>query len=1687
MDNTGNPFNQHSQAHSKSEGAIQSWLQEQLAALLGVDPIEIDLDRPFNEYGLASVDAVGLSGELAEMIERPLSPTIIYDYPTIALLARHLAAYDATTAQDHTEADDHAAQSEEEAIAIIGMACRFPGQATTPEAFWQLLSQGRQATTEIPSQRWESEAYYDPSPDVPGKMYTRYGCFLDAIEGFDAHFFGISPREALRMDPQQRLLIEVAWEAIENAGLAMPSLAGSSTGVFIGMMNNYEYSQLQMQQDDDEAYQDDPHFGTGSASSVASGRLAYLFDWQGPTMTVDTACSSSLVSLHLACQSLRKRECTLALVGGVNAILRPETMVNACKMGMLSIDGHCKTFDADADGFVLGEGCGAVILKPLAQARADNNPVLAVIRGSAVNQDGRSNGMTAPNKLAQEAVIRQALARAGVNPWDVSYVEAHGSGTALGDPIEIAALETVFSKGRSAQQPLMVGAVKTNVGHLVGAAGMAGLIKTVLALQHKAIPPHLNLQHINPHVARVQEFTTIPTELRPWSTEQPTRLAGVSSFGWSGTNAHVVLEEALGVEEAHAPATTVPAHLVVLSAHTETALNKATDNFVAYMQQHPDVSLADLASTLQTSRSPLQHKRMLVCHDREEAITALNERTEKRVFTGISPHTRPIAFLLPGVGEQSIDLALELYQLEATFRETVDTCCALLKEQANLDLRETIFSAQAPKSPASTNGKTTTFPQKEGVDLRRLLDRAPRTISASFERLKQTVMAQPAAFVIEYALARLLEQWGIRPAAMLGYSLGEYVAACLAGVFSLEDALMLVAQRAKMIQSLPAGAMVAVFLSEQEVQPYLMSPICLAAVNAPATCVLAGPIPEIERLEARLTSKEIAHRRLETTHAFHSTMLDPLRERLTRLIEGIALHAPAIPYISNVTGTWITAEQATDPAYWARHMCQTVRFTQGAGVLLQDTNALFLEVGPGQSLSSFVRQHALCARERAGLIFSTLPTAFERQSEYTYLLTTLGKMWLAGAKVAWSGLGAGKQRQHISLPNYPFEHQRYWIDGPHKPRQRAIAKTRGKRPIPEWFSLPTWKQAVLAPSQHLAPTNETCWLLLLDTWTLGEQIVEHFTREQQTVVTVVPGTAFNKYNDAQYAIRPGKRADYETLFRELQAVGTLPQHIVHLWTVMPEEDTVTRDLSEIMELGFYSLFALTQALGDLDLPACQITIISTGMQNVAGNELVCPEKALLIGPCRVIPQEYAMLTCNSIDVALPAHGTSQEAALMRQLLAELTSEPRDSVVALRGNRRWVQNLEPAVLDDQTSTPWRAGGVYLITGGLGGIGLAIAEHLARNVQARLVLIGRSACPPRHMWEQIVAEAGETASSPVRVIRAIQEMESHGSQVLVLRADVTDEEQMRAVIAQTQATFGALNGVVHAAGVPGMGLLQLKKREQAAQVLAPKVLGTRVLQRVLADQSLDFLVLCSSITSITGGGPGQVDYAAASAFLDAYAQRNANEQGMTIAIDWGEWQWNAWETGLAGYDAQTQSFLREHRRRFGISFEEGMEALSRILAARLPHVVVSPQDIQELIALSQSYTAASIRQKEAQRIEIHARPELATSYIAPRNEAERKMAALWGEQLGIEQVGINDNFFELGGNSLIGMDLIRQIRKMFAITDLPPYMLYEAPTVRLIAQHLAQTHIVDSAEEKTRERSEKRRDRRKQRSQEIRKVS
>ena len=883
-----------------------------------------------------------------------------------------------------------------EPIAIIGMGCRFPGGANNPESFWQILEQGVDAIREVPSDRWNVDEYYDPNPDTPGKTHTREGGFLDiGLDLFDAEFFRLAPREVVNMDPQQRLLLEVSWEALEQAGQASNKLIGSKTGVFVGITTS-DYAQRSMLAQTSEI---DIYTATGNSLNVAAGRLSYNLGLVGPSMAIDTACSSSLVAVHQACQSLRAGECSMALAGGVNAILSPQVAIAIAKLRALAANGRCKTFDDAADGYGRAEGCGIVVLKRLSDAIADGDNILAMIRGSAVNQDGRSSGLTVPSGLAQQSVIRTALANAKVEPEEISYVETHGTGTPLGDPIELKALATVLGQGHS-EHPLMVGSVKTNIGHLEAAAGIASLIKMVLAMQHKAIPPHLHLKKLNPHIANEQLPLVIPTELTPWQTvdSEPQspyqkRLAGISSFAFSGTNSHLVLEEA-PVQPSQPPEVERPIHLLTLSAKSETALAALAGRFERYLETHPSVSLADVCFSVNTGRSHFDRRLALVVKSSAQAreeLAAIATRKASTEESEISPNnSKPkVAFLFTGQGSQYIGMGRHLYETQPTFRQTLDRCNELLHPYLNQSLLSILYPEPGTSSP-----------------------------------LNETAYTQPALFALEYALAKLWQSWGIEPTAVMGHSVGEYVAACIAGVFSLEDGIKLIAQRASLMQSLPSnGQMVAVFASEAQVRaviaPYIES-VSIAAINGTKSIVISGQQDAVQTIVKHLADKEIEYRLLEVSHAFHSPLMEPILDKFEQIAQEIKYSTPQLPLISNVTGKQVVGQEIASASYWRHHLREAVRFSESVQTLHEQGYQLFVEIGPNAVLSSMGRR---CLPTQPGVWLASLK---KEQEDWQQIIQTMGTLYEQGVEVNWCGFEQDYQRHRLALPTYPFERQRYW-------------------------------------------------------------------------------------------------------------------------------------------------------------------------------------------------------------------------------------------------------------------------------------------------------------------------------------------------------------------------------------------------------------------------------------------------------------------------------------------------------------------------------------------------------------------------------------------------------------------------------------------------------------------------------------
>jgi len=1009
---------ENSPMDSRTAEVIQDWLVSKLSERLGIESHEIDVREPFASYGLGSTQAVSLSGELAEWLGRRLSPALAYEYSTIETLARHLA--ESPEASESTPWTDQNREAKTEPIAIIGIGCRFPG-AHGPEAFWQLLREGVDAITEVPAERFNLHAFYDPDPTIPGKMNTRWGGFLDQVDQFDPHFFGISPREALRMDPQQRLLLEVTWEALEDAGQAPERLTGTRTGVFIGISTN-DYGRIQFS----DLSCIDAYAGTGNAMSIAANRISYLFDFRGPSIAIDTACSSSLVAVHLACGSLWNGESNLALAGGVNLILSPAITINFTKAGAMAPDGRCKAFDARANGYVRSEGAGLVVLKPLSRALADGDPIYAVIRGSAVNQDGRSNGLMAPNPLAQEGVLREAYRRAGVSPGHVQYVEAHGTGTFLGDPIEANALGTVVAIDRPPGRPCALGSVKTNLGHLEAAAGVAGLIKVALALNHLEIPPSLHFQEPNPHIPFDELSLRVQTTLGPWPAHSGPALAGVSSFGFGGTNAHVVLEEApqsdLGMQNAEwKVCNPESAHLLPLSARSPEALHslaRAYQNSLAAPES--PASLHDICYSASVRRSHHDYRLALTGHSVEQLSEVLEAFSRGEARPGLSSgrkvsgRQRKLVFVFPGQGSQWFGMGQKLLEHEAVFREVVERCDRAMRPYGDWSLLAELTATDAAQS-----------------------------------RLNEIDIIQPALFAIQVALAALWRSWGIEPQAVVGHSMGEVAAAYVAGALSLDDAARVICRRSRLVKrTIGQGVMAAVELSMEEARRVLVGyedRVSIAVNNGPTSTVLSGDPAALEAIVDRLQRQDTFCRMVKVDFASHSPQMDPLRGELLQALEGLEPRPASVPIYSTVTGT-VSNGLELEALYWARNLREPVLFSTAVQQLLEDGHDIFLEISAHPILLSSIQQ----GFHHLGQEGAVIPSLRREEEERAVMLGSLGTLYTLGYPVDWSWIYPSGGRC-VRLPVYPWQRERCWLEtaaGDTDSHWEQTARSRtGKHPL----------------------------------------------------------------------------------------------------------------------------------------------------------------------------------------------------------------------------------------------------------------------------------------------------------------------------------------------------------------------------------------------------------------------------------------------------------------------------------------------------------------------------------------------------------------------------------------------------------------------------------------------------------------
>jgi phthiocerol/phenolphthiocerol synthesis type-I polyketide synthase E len=1474
-------------------------------------------------------------------------------------------------------------------IAIIGMSARFPRSRNVQE-FWQHLLAGEILISEFSSEELRKAGVDDAT--LSSRDYVRRGNSIDGADCIDAEFFGLSRREAEITDPQHRVFLECAWEALEHAGYTGD---GERVGVFAGAGMNTYFLQL-LSNPSAIANAGGYQLMLANDKDFLATRVAYKLNLRGPAVALQTACSTSLAAVHLACQSILSGECDMALAGGVS-IMFPQGVGYLYMPGMiLSPDGYCRPFDAGAKGTVPGRGAGIVVLKRLSQALADEDRIYAVIRGSAWNNDGGGKvGYTAPSIDGQAAVIRRALAAAGVTADRLGYVEAHGTATELGDPIEVAALNMVFAESNAQPGSCLLGAVKANLGHADVAAGVAGLIKAALAVDAGVIPPTPNFTSPSPALGLDRGPFAVSSSAKPWR-DGIERWAGVSSFGIGGTNVHVVLSSAPS-RPVHSP--TLRPRIFPISARTPAALATACDHLANRLEADPTLAAEDVASTLQLGRRVFPFRRAVVASDCPELASVLRKPSKSRNIT-MSELDRDVVFLFPGQGQQFVGMAAALYRSDPAFRSTIEAGAEILRNECDFNVVELIAGSE--KTPELKS------------------------------QLADTSVAQPILFLVEHALAARWSGLGVEPSALLGHSLGELTAASVAGVFSFEDGLRLAAARGRLMSLTPAGIMLAVMLPPEKLAAYIEHDVWLAAENGPKMSVASGLVEPMEQLERRLAGDRVASVRLSSKNAFHTPLMADAAKSFRQRVESVSRHAPSIPWLSNVTGTWINAAEAQSARYWGDQILARVRFTQNLAALAE-RNRFLLEVGPGEALIGIAR-----LQMPKSAMAPSLGAENRRSSDEMIFLEAAALAWECGIALSWQSLQPDAGRRRIPLPTYPFERQRYWIE-PAAPSESKLVQGVPSVELPKaspgnadltkhgdissWFYAPSWQStppASVVLQQQGDPID--CWLVLLDRGGLAESIAAELRKKGATIITVAVSDRFT-HSDGHFSIDPGQPGHYEQLWDEIGTLGLRLVGLLNLWT-----------MSGMNVQVYDTLLLVLQTAGRHRQRFRQIETIVDRLESVAGEAIEEVERAEVLGLLRVMAAEFPHTRCRQIDVQFSPQaldGIAQQ-MIARQILGEIQVPGPGLTIAYRGDSRWQKGWTPAPLRESVSDPFRQSGVYIITGGIGGIGYSIGRHLLQQYGARVILTGRTELPPREQWALWVTEHDNENSVSRRILR-MKELEGRGGMVRFVCADVTDRAAMARVIAQARHDFGEINGVLHTAGLPGGSMISSQDRAEAADVRRPKVQGSMVLAELLREEPLDFFVLCSSVSAVIPA-PGQSAYSAANVFQNYFAAWCRNFLKIpAVAIGFDAWQ----EIGMAAEMVLPEGFeqVKEERLRTAMSTAEGIEVIRRTLAGwRGPEILTTTVSLDVLLARASSEPSA---QENHDVLNEGNSPELAT------------VLEIWRDLLANDEIAPTDNFFELGGHSLMGTMVATRIRDRFGV-ELTLRTLFEAPTPQAVAE-------------------------------------
>lgn len=1473
-------------------------------------------------------------------------------------------------------------------MAVIGMSCKFP-ESNDYKSFWDNLSEGKELIREYTDEDILSSGV--PAELLNNSSFIKSGVEFEGRGDFDHDFFEYRREEAALMDPQIRIMHEFCWKAIEDAGYAS-LIKKKKIGLFLGASENIQwkmYSYLKSK----EGMVDPFFLNMISNSNYISSLISYKLNLTGPALFVDTACSTSLMTVNLACKSLLNRECNIALAGGVRISSSMEKGY-LYKEGLIySNDGHCRAFDKDASGTIAGEGVGVVVLKRLKDAIKDKDNIYSVIRSCVSNNDGNNKvGYTAPSVQGQLECIRLAHKMAGVSPSSIGYIETHGTGTKLGDPIELRALNLAFNKD-SKEKFCAIGSVKTNMGHLDVASGIAGLIKTILCVKNRQIPPSLNFNESNPEIDFDGGPFYVNTELKKWKAKKgfPLR-AGVSSFGIGGTNVHVVLEE---MKEENNISYLDNYKLLTLSGKTEKALDRAKKDISTFLKKEPKINLDDLVYTLQSGRKDFFHRYHIAFKKREELIEKLDsDKLLELPFKKATKRNPSLIFMFPGQGTQYLSMGKDLYDSESFFQEEMDKGFNLYEKLTGEDLKSIIFSKN----------------EKEN-------------------RIVQTIYSQPLIFILEYSLAQLMMSWGINPDYMIGHSIGEYVAACLSGVFSYKDALKLIVKRAELMNNLAPGSMVSCNVNSLEINEFLIKGISLAAVNSDNQVVFSGDPLSIKKLIEKLKNGKIPFVKLHTSHAFHSSMLDEILDNFKQEVLKVQFGDLKIPFVSNVHGQIVSIEEALSPEYWVSHMRETVMFSKGLKTLLRnDKEKIFIEVGPGNALTSLLKQHSTEKFVPSTINLIKHPKA--KENDIRFLTNQLGLLWSYGFDIAWNLIYKDDYKK-ISVPTYSFERNSFpaQVNPFEKKISNLISPEENKlsKNFNEWIYFPIWKNSVSTSEISKSQRKSFIFFSLDDDF--SDLVIKELIKKNNDVIQVVPKEKFIKYSKNKFAVDPNSLEDIQSLFSDLEDNEADFTDIIYSWCVDSKESEIKLfENNREINLLYFSLIRIIKILEERNsIKNKNLKILTNCLYEIDSQDEIKHKQSLTSGLTNTISQEFSIPSVN-LDINLK----NNLIELVPNVVNELLNSFENHIVALRDGKRWIpdyQQYDKPIENIDNSL--QSGNVYLITGGLGNIGYILSQHLIKEYNAKLVLIGRKKI-----------EEKNTHNS--KSLERLNHLKNIGDDVRYFSLDIGEREGLEDIVLEVEKDLGQINGVIHTAGMTDSNNFQYIKEisyERAFEVFSPKIKGIETIYNVFNNREVDFVWITSSLSSILGG-LGYASYSAANLYMDYFISAKVKKNDNWKSVRLGELSFN--ENLL-----ETQ----QDSNKIALNSNEIIKLFEWSLSLKGRQIIV--ETITGLYDRINKAFYNKIRNYEGEfeidAVERRERPPLMNPYIKPVSDTEKKIVEIIENYFGINGVGIEDDFFDLGGDSLKAMVLLSKVKEIFNV-DISLKEFFDNQCVKKIASKI-----------------------------------